>query len=112
MARAKARRRKPKAPPAEPVEQTGASMVSEPVATYGSAEVAEEATHRPDLGEHEEELNRLVSFIDLADGFALAFAECNFDHLRDVIIEEARWRCAGNRCSLTWLAAASPPPGS
>ncbi len=36
---------------------------------------------------------RMAAFIDLAKGFALAFAECNFAPLRDAIIQELRRRC-------------------
>ena len=47
-----------------------------------------------DVARHDSELRRLISFIDLADGFTLAFAGCNFQPLRDALIKDVSRRSA------------------
>lgn len=51
-------------------------------------------TQAPDwLAKGEAELRRLVSFLDLSQGFTLGLAECNFAPLRRQLISEIQRRC-------------------
>ncbi|MBM4034341.1 MAG: tetratricopeptide repeat protein [Planctomycetes bacterium] len=92
-----AKARKPKAGSkrrARHVEDASAStIVQEPVATYGAPTARVAGELPPELAPHAGELNRMAAFVDLAEGFRLAFAECNFAPLRKAIIEELRRRC-------------------
>ncbi|MBM4031860.1 MAG: tetratricopeptide repeat protein [Planctomycetes bacterium] len=68
-------------------------VVQEPVATYGPPSAPAATELSPELAPHAGELTRLAAFVDLAEGFRLAFAECNFAPLRKAIFEEVRRRC-------------------
>ena len=90
--------RKPKPPSSHSGAQSGNEQapggIAEQAAPYARAKRATKPRPTIDLKAHEAELKRLVSFLDLAEGFRLAFAECNFAPLRDALIAEAGRRCS------------------
>ncbi|MFW6107537.1 MAG: tetratricopeptide repeat protein, partial [bacterium] len=73
--------------------------VGEPRAPYAALARPAADELPEELAPHAAELGRMLSFIDLAQGFALAFAECNLERVRKSLIQVVRQRCeaAGTR---------------